>query len=387
MSLGCAEGGVRPYAFRRCPRPAPAAFVLILCCALCALTPARSYAQEESKRGEFGSSLERLRWDPLRKATVGAVDDVGADAGVADEDEVVRIESALVTTDVLVLDRAGRTVRGLTQKDFIVTEEGRPQPISTFAAGDDALRPRSIISIIDYSGSQLPYLDTSIAAAKVLVDQLHPADSMAIVTDEVSLLLDFTQDKARLKQALESLKGRAGSGNPSGASRQYSALMAALKELVVGRERPIVIFQTDGDELPSLQPLPPDVQVERAKAALRAQLRATLVGGPPASSARGRERNVSAQWFNLYVEQLLRAQTALQGLSKLTGGWAEHLEEPGQATQVYARILSDINNRYVLGFQPTNRARDGRRHKVSIEVRGHPEYVVRGRKAYYAPGR
>ncbi|HEX8688102.1 MAG TPA: hypothetical protein VF654_16440, partial [Pyrinomonadaceae bacterium] len=103
-----------------------------------------------------------------------------AGAGEAGEDEVVRVQSTLVTTDVLVLDKDGRAVRGLTRDDFVVTEEGRPQPLTTFATGDDARRPRSVVLVIDYSGSQLPYLNTSIEAAKVLVDQLHPADSMAI---------------------------------------------------------------------------------------------------------------------------------------------------------------------------------------------------------------
>jgi Ca-activated chloride channel family protein len=400
--------------------------LLALVCALCALAPSRPHAQQRPKRAEFGSSLGRLKWDPSKKASAEAGADASEGSGGTDEDEVVRVESTLVTTDVLVLDKESHSVRGLTRDDFVVAEEGRPQPLMTFAPGDDARRPRSVVLVIDYSGSQLPYLKTSVEAAKVLVDQLHPADQMAVVTDDVSLLADFTQDKAKLKKALDSLRERADEEGRVGASRQYSALMAALRELVAGRERPIVIFQTDGDQLPFLQPLapdapagareravefgladvvaaaerghvtvynivpgqrlfglPPDVQIERAKATLRDQF--------TASSAGERERarmsqGVPTWWFNVYAARLLKAQTALEGLSKLTGGWTEFLEEPGQAAQVYARILSDINNRYVLGFQPTDKAHDGRRHKVSIEVRGHPEYTVWGRKSYYAPG-
>lgn len=50
--------------------------------------------------------------------------------------------------------------------------------------------PRTIVLIIDYSGSQLPFIKNSVAAAKVLVDKLGPKDLMAIVTDDVELLLD-----------------------------------------------------------------------------------------------------------------------------------------------------------------------------------------------------
>ena len=85
-------------------------------------------------------------------------------------------------------------------------------------------------------------------------------------------------------------------------------------------------------------------------------------------------------------EQAAKVQQALLDLSSLTGGWADFLEEPAQAAGIYERIFSDVNRRYVIGFYPTNKARDGGRRRVSIEVRGHPEYTVWGRKSYYAPG-
>jgi hypothetical protein len=82
----------------------------------------------------------------------------------------------------------------------------------------------------------------------------------------------------------------------------------------------------------------------------------------------------------------LKIHMALDDVAYLTGGWADFLEEPSQAAAIYARILSDINRRYVVGYYPSNRERDGKRRSVKIEVRGHPDYIVRGRKAYYAPG-
>jgi hypothetical protein len=73
------------------------------------------------------------------------------------------------------------------------------------------------------------------------------------------------------------------------------------------------------------------------------------------------------------------------GLAALTGGWTEFLEDPSQAAGIYSRIASDVGSRYVVGYYPTNKARDGSRRRVSIEVRGHPEYVLVGRKSYRAP--
>ena len=51
-------------------------------------------------------------------------------------------------------------------------------------------------------------------------------------------------------------------------------------------------------------------------------------------------------------------------------------KQPEQASELYSRVLNDINRRYVIGYYPTNRTRDGKRRNVSIEVRGHPEYIV-----------
>lgn len=56
--------------------------------------------------------------------------------------------------------------------------------------------------------------------------------------------------------------------------------------------------------------------------------------------------------------------------------------EPGRRN--LQSILTDIDRRYVIGYYPTNRARDGKRRKVQIEIRNHPEYVVWGQKTYFA---
>jgi hypothetical protein len=99
-----------------------------------------------------------------------------------------------------------------------------------------------------------------------------------------------------------------------------------------------------------------------------------------------RHRRTPPEAIQRRLEQTSKVQQALIDLSALTGGWADFLEEPAQAAVIYERIFSDVNRRYVLGFYPTNKERDGGRRRVSIEVRGHPEYAVWGRKSYFAPG-
>jgi len=69
----------------------------------------------------------------------------------------------------------------------------------------------------------------------------------------------------------------------------------------------------------------------------------------------------------------------------LSGGWAEFLETQSQAADIYKRIVEDLNQRYIVGYYPSNKERDGKRRHITLEVKGHPEYSITSRKSYYAP--
>ena len=421
------------------------------------LAMGQTAVQEKPKLKDFGSSLDRLKWDPGKNVAVETRP--AKEKKKPEEEEVERVEISLVVCDVLVLDEQWRSVKGLTGDDFVVSEDGKPQQVGTFALGDNATVPRSIVLIIDYSSSQLPFLKTSIESAKILVDKLNPGDRMAIVTDDVQVLADFTQDKERLKSKLESLAKRVTSEDgrlylPSsrrfGRSAQFSALMATLKEAFDDEDlRPIIIFQTDGDELgllrepifdilPPLHLMPRDMRKEQQRMAahiqqyrmdnirefsLRDVYRAAetarvtiypiipgfrLVGLTPEQQleqfkanrerhiavgvrpgdrgkVRARAEKMPVEAVRHLMEQTLKTQMALLEVARTTGGWADFLEDPSQAAEVYSRILSDINRRYVIGYYPAHKERDGKRREVKIEVRGHPEYTVWGRKSYYLP--
>lgn len=215
-----------------------------------------SQKSDKSRTKDFGSSVKKLKWDPDQNQTS---ENTTNSAAPDPDDDVVRIETSLVASDLLVLDRQGRAVKGLTANDFLITEDGKPQQVGHFLLGSNTGLPRSIALIIDYSGSQFPFLLDSVEAAKVLIDKLGPLDKMAIITDDVEMLSDFTTNKIELKKKLDILversrgkKGFLGLGDKNrrlGQSAQYSALMATLKEAFVETDqRPIIVFQTDGDE-------------------------------------------------------------------------------------------------------------------------------------------
>jgi VWFA-related protein len=443
----------------------PVALVLILCASALSSSTVVSQERERPTLKNFGASLDKLKWDPQRNSAVETKPKEDR-ANVSGDVDVVKVETSLVACDVLVLDPRGQTVQGLTEKDFVLSEDGKPQQVGTFSLGDSAAVSRSIVLIIDYSSSQFPFINTSIAAATTLVDKIAPIDRMAIVTDDVELLQDFTNDKKMLKDKLESLRQRSPSWDPShlsprerfGRSAQYSALLATLREAFDEEDqRPIIIFQTDGDEAVHLRNpitvrqvppnLPKDLRkeaeralsnwqkdprnqqqrefslndvyraVEKSRAIiytvipgfrlvglgadeqmknLEAERVRALLAEPPRMPNGFREvmlKREQDRWARTPPEarsyelgEELKIQAALAVVSTLTGGWTEFLEQPSQAEAIYSRIFSDINSRYIVGYYPTNKEHDGKRRKVNVLVRDHPEYTVIGRKAYYAPG-
>jgi VWFA-related protein len=441
---------------------------LILFLTLGLITAALAQSKQPGKRKklkDFGSSLKRLKWNPEKNTALGS--STRSTTANSDDEDVVRVDTSLITCELLVIDQHGKTVNGLTANDFSISEDDAPQTVGHFLLGDNISVPRTIVLIIDYSGSQLPYLKNSVAAAKVLVDKLGPKDMMAIVTDDVELIQDFTTDKKKLKKKLDSLQeqtehnslqlgGFLLAGPRLGRSKQYSALMATLNEAFEETDvRPIIIFQTDGDEAlylrnsPVNYTVPEGLQGEALEAAkrmaesYRQSLQATpaefslddvyrtversratvytvipgikLLGLTPEQQL---NKHLTEREFRLFeslnqlspedrakiTEQLkklpydpnilnaqwrvtldARMQTALSGVAALTGGWTEFLEKPEQADGIYARIFSDINQRYIVGYYPTNKEHDGKRRKIDFAVKGHPEYQIYGRRSYFAP--
>jgi VWFA-related protein len=418
---------------------------------------------EKPKLKDFGSSLKRLRWDEEKKAAVETKSRSGSPAD-SSAIEVVKVETSLVSSDLLVLDERGNAVNGLTANDFAVTEDGTPQKVGMFSSGDNVTVPRSIVLIIDYGCSQLPFVNASVAAAKIMVDKLSPNDRMAIVTDDIELLTDFTSNKQKLKEKLDQLRRRTSlrpadrnfvldrfenHEAPFGRGFQYSALMAVLKEAFSEEdERPIIIFQTDGTEAallrnpiagPTVEPgLPPDLRAQREanlkhftgfkkrnprefsmddiyKATERSratiytivpglrfiglkpeerapQMRAYFnreIVGFDSPGARKMWGDILKRWpeetFAFEADVFVKLQSALAVLSTVSGGWIDFFDQPSQANEIYSRIFSDINRRYVVGYYSTNKSHDGKRRKVNFAVRNHPEYIVMGHKGYYAP--
>jgi VWFA-related protein len=161
------------------------------------------------------------------------------------EYEVVRITSNLVMVPVSVTDAQGNAVLGLTQKDFRIEEDGRPQEIAQL--GDPEHVPLDIALLIDVSASVVARFDFEQQAAASFLKQVLKSEDRATV-----FAIDQTP---RMVQQLTSASAASQSVMGVTAAKGYTAffdsVLAAVKYLdqssPTGRRR-IVVVISDGDD-------------------------------------------------------------------------------------------------------------------------------------------
>lgn len=131
-----------------------------------------------------------------------------------DSGAVIRTETKVVLVDAVVTDKKGNYVGSLTAKDFKVWEDNKEQTVKSFSFESDPNGPnkaqrRFIVLFFDNStmdaGAQAQARQ---AAAKFIDSNAAPNRMMAIVNfgGTIQLAQNFTDDVARLRQAVTGLK-------------------------------------------------------------------------------------------------------------------------------------------------------------------------------------
>src|SRR2546423_1053628 len=95
-----------------------------------------------------------------------------------DENDVVRIETQLVSVPAIVTDAAGRPVTGLRADNFQIYEDGRPQKIANFATTE---APFEVALLLDTSGSTRAEVGLIRRAALAFIEALRPGDRVAVI--------------------------------------------------------------------------------------------------------------------------------------------------------------------------------------------------------------
>ena len=70
-------------------------------------------------------------------------------------------------------------------------------------------------------------------------------------------------------------------------------------------------------------------------------------------------------------------------LGETSGGRAFYTDRVEELPEVFAQIAEDLQNQYLLAYDPTNSERDGSWRAIRVEVAGQP-FKVRARQGYRA---
>ncbi|HKX00644.1 MAG TPA: VWA domain-containing protein [Bryobacteraceae bacterium] len=124
---------------------------------------------------------------------------------IAAADEVVfRSDVSLVRVDAQVVDRDNRAITGLRADDFILREEGQPQPIRNFASEN---MPVDVLFLLDVSASMRPHVERIASAAQQALRVLRDEDRGAIMVFDRStrLRLPFRNNREDVARAFDAL--------------------------------------------------------------------------------------------------------------------------------------------------------------------------------------
>jgi len=156
-----------------------------------------------------------------------------------DSGDVIKVETNLVTLPVSVLDRDGRFVSGLQQKDFRIFENGVEQKVDYFQSVE---QPFTVILMIDVSPSTQYKIDEIHDAALAFVNQLRANDKVMVIAfdDQVRVLCEPTNNRGRLRDAI--YQAEFGDG-----TSLYEAVdFAVNRELKRIEGRKAIVLFTDG---------------------------------------------------------------------------------------------------------------------------------------------
>lgn len=157
----------------------------------------------------------------------------------ASDDEIIDVETNLITVPVSVIERNGTWVPDLVKADFRLYENNIEQRIEFFAAADV---PFTVALVLDTSGSTLPFRRDMQAAANAFIAQMRPDDRAMIVAfdSRVHVLAEPTGDHGALRSAISE------SGRLKGNTALFDAVDVVLQrfERIEGRKAMIVF--TDG---------------------------------------------------------------------------------------------------------------------------------------------
>jgi len=324
----------------------------------------------------------------------------------------VRVVNVLAT----VRDKHGNIINTLTQEDFVLNEDGRPQTIKYFTRQTDM--PLTLGLLVDTSLSQLRVLDDERTASARFTDDVLRADKdsafLIQFAGDVELLQDITQSPQQIREAIDRVDspsmhdrtsssgggGYPGGGYPGGGHGRrrggagagtalYDSIYLASNEMMQKQKgRKAIIVLTDGVDHGSKESL--DEAIESAQRANTMVYAIYFEGNEGGGGGWGRPGGGGHRggwpggggWPG--VGDSSDGKKVLDRLAKETGGRMFEVSKKQSITQIYAQIQDELRNQYNLGYTPDRKPEDGSDYRHIKLTTNKKDLLVVAREGYYA---
>lgn len=323
-----------------------------------------------------------------------------------DENEVIKVETELVTMPVSVLDRDGRFISGLAQRDFQIFENGVQQQVEYFQSVE---QPFTVILLIDVSPSTQFKIEEIQDSAIAFVDQLRPNDRVMVISfdEQVNVLSPATSNKYQLKNAIR--QAQFGDG-----TSLYDAVDHVIDEqmrYIKGRKA-VVLF-TDGVDTTSRQAtyqstVAATEEVDALFYTIRYDTSNYMAGNSGGSYPQQRRPN--RRGGRVTMADILGAiltggnvnvgsgspgvaskseyevgKKYLETISTNSGGRAFEASSITNVTAAFSGIAEELRRQYSLGYYPQAVGKVGDRKQIKVRVM-RPGVVVRAKTNYIVGG-
>lgn len=276
------------------------------------------------------------------------------------QDDVVRVDTNLVTISVNVMDRDGRYVTNLTKEDFQTFEDGVKQDIAFFAPVE---QPFTILFLLDTSGSMTFRMEDLARAANAFIGQLRPDDQIIVVTfnDQVEMLKEVEKVK-KIREDRVTFELRTGGKS----TVIYDAVDDALKRITRVQGRKAIVLFSDGMGQGVFATAKGNLRTAEELDALiyTIQFDVPCVGN-------------QAGCFKVREEP----DKYLRALARKTGGRHYLVEGISDLRTTFGLVADELRRYYSLGYYPKKQLTAGQRRQIKVKVR-HTNLAVRARDGY-----
>jgi Ca-activated chloride channel family protein len=289
-------------------------------------------------------------------------------------DDVLRVETDLVTVPISVTDRQGRFIPDLDQSKFHLYEDGVEQKIAFF---ENASQPFTIALLLDTSDSARFKLEDIQQAALAFVDQLRPGDRLIVAAFDhrVNLLTEATGDRVYLREAILKVQG-------SGSTALYNAFSLVVNERLKSiRGRKAIVMFTDGVDTASAGATFENT-LHRAEEldAMIYSIQYNTMGDVIRDATADHGGEVYTGKGEPLGAAYARAHRYLRLMADKSGGRFYYADTVARLRETFARIAAELRQQYSIGYYPPpDERRRERKIKVKVEV---PDSAVRARRSY-----